>query len=695
MAQKKKKSITEPQFMAPPKLSEQELVLEGNEPYADPYDQATLGKVDAPGLSLMERGLGAGVLGTGALATNNDIMSLLKQGASTSMGNLKGGIDATITNLGAAAANPAVLYPIGVTADMVMKGLDEPTRKKFVEAYNQNPSEAIRMFGSELGKSATGETLTREKGPNAGAPAGVSSFIQGLLGGVGKGIGSAVDYTKESIAKPLFRGAQEAVQGATSAGPVERMGTLQTQATEDFINKAKNDLTSQANSDIEALQKKLSNPNIDTKTFKETLDEINAKKAALETNLQSIYNQAGVISPEEKAKISVKDAQGQPLGVSNQSTGIGESLKNTLFDIARKGLPLLQAAVPLSPQYAAINADEEKIQLANQLAQEKASKKAGVNPGALDLASEQGKELTRWMAASKDVDDVKDKIDFAIKTGDPSIIALVVNKLAGISSVAIQQGVVSDEEARRVLGGVMSNYNTVQAGGFQPKDVQRMLSSDTWKSAKNFAGVVNDGLKARMGTYRDIYDIPNSFFNKAKIDLSTPKASTAGSITEENVVTQAEQDKANFRANAISKLLQGASTTEGVKQLINGAVDALGIDKKWRFNATESLDSNKVNQAIDAMYEADKVRMQNQRLQKGVQALTQAGYSPDEAMKLLNGTGSAPAKPSAPGSAPKTASSGLNAQEQIQYNNLKAMGAGITEAGKKRLAELIKKNGGK
>lgn len=231
-----------------------------------------------------------------------------------------------------------------------------------------------------------------------------------------------------------------------------------------------------------------------------------------------------------------------------------------------------------------------------------ASQKA-LGSGNLDLKSEQGKQLTNWMASSKDIDDMDSKIDFAIKQKDPTVMAMIANRLAGISSVAIQQGVVSDEEARRILGGVMSNFKTVEAGGFKADDVQRMLSSDTWKSAKNMASSVNDGLKARMKTYRDIYNVPSAFFSKAGVQLDTPKMTESG-LSEENVITQKDIDKATFKANMISKLVQGANTIQGWKELASGLAGAVGVD----IPLNRSMSIEELNSALDKIYEQTEKR---------------------------------------------------------------------------------------
>lgn len=658
---KSKKNIAEPQFMAPPGLADQMNPANAMRPPMeelnvgdDEANQAAIAKMDMLLKGIPAAGLGLDAVtgfpftravGGGLSVLTEPVTQPIGRGLSSLASAGKAGIDTTISNV---ASNPiGTLYPAAVTADMIFKGLNPEMQTKFKAAYEANPAEAVRMFGSELGKSATGETLTKDAGPNAGAPAYISSLIGGLLGGIGKGVGSAVNYVDKSIVQPLGQGINDLKEGVAPTAPLERIQNLENEANATFRDQEKAKIDTDINNQLSDLQAQLRTPNISFEKFKGITDQINALKASAAARIDAL--------PAERVQapsnLSAGDANKTTVGAPNWTHNTGMDLGSMLKNVVKSALPIAQAAIPISPQYAAINADEEKNALARQVQALKAMQSAEVNAGKLDLKTEQGKELTRWMASSKDVDDVANKIDFAIKTQDPSVIALVVNKLAGISSVAIQQGVVSDEEARRVLNGVMSNYNTIAAGGFQPKDVQRMLSSDTWKSVKNFAGVVQDGLKARMGTYRDIYDIPDSFFTKAKIDLTTPKSTAAGSVSEDNSITQSDIDKANYRANMKAKFLQGANTVEGFKQLWNGAIDATGVSSKYKVG-DKGISNEQMDQGIDAMYAADKAISDKKnaevKLQKGVQALVSSGYTQEEALKALGGIPSAAPKPPLP-----------------------------------------------
>ncbi len=251
--------------------------------------------------------------------------------------------------------------------------------------------------------------------------------------------------------------------------------------------------------------------------------------------------------------------------------------------------------------------------------------------GDIDPSSEQFKELTRWMASSKDVDDVASKIDFAVKNKDVPTIALIVNKLAGISSVAIQQGVVSDEEARRVLGGVMSNFGELRAGNQDSASVQRFLESPAWASAKNMAAAVNDGLKARMKTYKDIFNIPVEFFDKADITLpkissekrqaALDKVNTAigqdvvtdpkvkaeikarlenliglpeGGLKSNFAITQDVLDKGNAAAAAQAGYLNGLATGSATVEKAKGVYDAArkALSDAMRVGGTQAAEAS-------------------------------------------------------------------------------------------------------
>ncbi len=136
----------------------------------------------------------AGMVGVGAAGKN---MNLLGAG----LNQLGNNVGTGIRSVGSAVANN--VYPTAVLADMARKGFD-PNSELRQGMNAENIPASAGVIGNELGKSATGESLTKQKGVTD-LLRSVGEFLGGGLKGAAQGVGSAVGNVEQGV-EPIGRG---------------------------------------------------------------------------------------------------------------------------------------------------------------------------------------------------------------------------------------------------------------------------------------------------------------------------------------------------------------------------------------------------------------------------------------------------------------------------------------------------------
>ncbi len=148
---------------------------------------------DAPDIRNALLGAG-GMVGIGAAGKN---VNLLGPGLNTLGNNIGTGI----RGAGSAIANN--IYPTAVLADMARKGFDPNSDlRQGMNAENIPASGGV--VGEELGKSATGESITKQKGLTD-LMRTIGSFLGGIPKGAAQGVGSAVGNV-EQLGEPIVKG---------------------------------------------------------------------------------------------------------------------------------------------------------------------------------------------------------------------------------------------------------------------------------------------------------------------------------------------------------------------------------------------------------------------------------------------------------------------------------------------------------
>ncbi len=589
------------------------------------------------------------LMGTGAMVgagVAGKNMNLLGAG----LNQLGNNVGTGIRGVGSAVANN--LYPTAVLADMARKGFDPESELRQGMNAENIPSSA-GVIGNELGKSATGESITKQKGVTDFMRT-IGSFLGGLPKGAAQGVGSAVGNV-EQLSEPIVKGVgsipesfMKGYAGTQPAPPIQTL-TAPSDATLNIGGKDLNqhDLEQIANymkaSGIKSEAPKPSGPNFMDRLHQVTNQALAESQYASPANLTSY-----LLTGKGINNAGLPNAQGGDAYLSQLETQARNIINKPIGSRTANEIKFLESYP-----------ENRKSYLSSQQSE-------GVGGTKLDPKSPEAKELNDYMDTKAQVQDVKSRIKQAIESNDINAISLLGNQIAAIGSVANKQGVVNGEEVNRVLGSIQQAKQQMQTGQWNTGDAAVKLGRELWSGLNTFANIVDSGLTAKILRYKNTYEIPEGYFIKSGLNLASSP------MNAEDIITPERQDKAIARATIFDNVKKAIVLGNQVPKQLLGALDGL---LGTSFGSELKPDPKAINKAIESYYKNEediyKQRADEQQTLSKMKDLVAVGDL-DGIRKLL---GNAPTQTKAPAKA--SGNAGGNKASSMPAS---AKAAGVTPA---------------
>jgi hypothetical protein len=224
-------------------------------------------------------------------------------------------------------------------------------------------------------------------------------------------------------------------------------------------------------------------------------------------------------------------------------------------------------------------------------AREKLGKAIASTAGGVDwskIPSTTQKSVTDLTQGYATLDSSERDINWAIKNKDLSTFIPAINNAISANSVLLQQGVITDPEAGRLLQSVMTQAQALQADG-TPQEISRFFNSETWKSALNTIAVMKNSAIARGDTVQKQFPELVPVFERvgfptlSSVQQTTENGKESTLLNAKNVMTKEVRDALAIAEQAKTQGLQTKRDIEAAREAAivlknsgSGALELLG-----------------------------------------------------------------------------------------------------------------------
>lgn len=437
-------------------------------------------------------------------------------------------VGANVSALGKFVGENALPLGAGVAAatDIYGRATDPQVQAKF----NKLPTDFAksRYIGEQGGEVLTGETLTQNPQSPLNVPRYLAEGVGGAIKGVGQGLKSAGDYLKTSVVNPVFMSAPNAAIEEKQSEFNKASDQNKQAGMDNIINLIRN---AKSQEELDGYKKQL----IDLNSTDEGGTTYGDKGIAPKPEPIAPVDSPKNAGPDLKDILGrvyrgglglAKDAVGQtaygaPLDMIGRNLGgiVGPKTASALsiypeanpdysakFDQSTMGTAQANQDAPVIGAMAQAQGNRINAYKIQQAASDKIASQAGWG----NTPDKPRDEVSKLVVADKGLDQVGRNIEFAIKNKDVTTISNSMTQLMGISSVVLEQGVVSDPEVVRNLTGMMATIKTLQANG-DSEAITRYFDSAAWTTARNALAVAKSQAQSRINAYAQMYPqmVPN------------------------------------------------------------------------------------------------------------------------------------------------------------------------------------------